>query len=176
MPEFRQNWLTNMVSPQIQLAQTKVRRYCEELFPGALQIERDQIRIAYESTLVTVEVRPVNLDAKVGTLKQQHLLPETYVSISAVLVANTPQTPALYQWIATKGQELDFGHTQMRIQSDGAASLTYTYALSADTLDPGELKWAVLAVAIAADKLDDDLKARFGGLRHIDQPTGASGL
>jgi hypothetical protein len=40
--------------------------------------------------------------------------------------------------------------------------------IAGDTVDPGELKQALLAVATTTDDLDDVLKGKFGGKRYED--------
>jgi len=44
----------------------------------------------------------------------------------------------------------------------------FEVSLPGDTIDPGELKQGLIAVASAADDLDDELKAKFGGKRIED--------
>lgn len=156
------------MSDSFEIAYNKVSRYSREVFPSVSENEEKQLFINYESTVVMIEVLPIHYNEKLSRYKQKHDLPEYYVRIMAVLLMKAPQNPAIYQWIATRGQEEPFGNAELYPQRDGTAAIVYTYSLSADTLDPAELKWAVLTVALTADTLDDELKTRFGGLRHVD--------
>ena len=46
--------------------------------------------------------------------------------------------------------------------------MLYEITLAGDTIDPGELKQGLLAVATTSDDLDDELKGKFGGKRYED--------
>lgn len=156
------------MSEGIEIVKQKVKRYCAELFPQATENEDGQIWIQYESTVVMVEVAPVEYTPRASGYRGPHQLPACVVKIMAVLLMKAPQNPALHQWIATSAHKFPLGATQLYPQSDGSGVVVYNYALAGDTLDPQELKFAVLTVALAADELDDELKTRFGGIRHAD--------
>jgi len=44
----------------------------------------------------------------------------------------------------------------------------FEITIPGDSIDPGELKQALLSVATTADDLDDELKVKFGGKRVED--------
>jgi hypothetical protein len=44
----------------------------------------------------------------------------------------------------------------------------FEVCIPGDTIDPGELKQALISIATVADDLDDELKAKFGGKRYED--------
>jgi hypothetical protein len=53
-------------------------------------------------------------------------------------------------------------------EDKGKVQIIFEVTIPGDNLDPGELKQALVAVAITADVLDDELKAKFGGMRVED--------
>jgi hypothetical protein len=50
----------------------------------------------------------------------------------------------------------------------GNIQVLFEVCLPGDTIDPGEFKQALIAVATTADDLDDELKTKFGGKRYED--------
>ena len=53
-------------------------------------------------------------------------------------------------------------------EKEGKFTLWLTHSLLGDYLDIEELKSAVATMANTADRLDDELKAKFGGERYDD--------
>ena len=75
----------------------------------------------------------------------------------------------LYKWVATEGADFFYGHCKvLNYGDDGQVQVIFEITIAGDTIDPGELKQALLAVATTADDLDDELKAKFGGKRVED--------
>jgi hypothetical protein len=56
----------------------------------------------------------------------------------------------------------------MNFEDKGKVQVLFEITIPGDTLDPGELKQALIAVAFTADNLDYELKAKFGGMRIED--------
>jgi len=88
--------------------------------------------------------------------------------IFSQFLRDVPLTPELYRWVATDGQDFLFGNTALVEFENGIGRLDFGTYLLADYLDTEELRTAVSAVAVTADRLDDELMARFGGRRFLD--------
>jgi hypothetical protein len=92
----------------------------------------------------------------------------TIVSIVCPILFGCPASPELYEHVAVHADDYLFGHLSAQRADDGTISISLTHSLLGDFLDPEELKTAVGAAVTTADRLDDELKARFGGKRFHD--------
>lgn len=72
-------------------------------------------------------------------------------------------SPELFEWVALNGGGYHFGFITAIKVDDGSITLSFEYSLLGDYLDEGELVNALLAVLSSANKIDDELKAKFGG-------------
>jgi hypothetical protein len=86
------------------------------------------------------------------------------VRIAARAVTGATRSPELYRWVATT--RADIGHFSVVDEDDGSATVEFARTLVAEFLNPAELRLTVVAVALAADRFDDELAARFGGRVH----------
>ena len=153
-----------------EIVHAKVLRYVHEIFPSALIDDDQDITFLHDSVKVWISV----IDLKYGNQEEfkefaaKHEFPKFGIFVSGTLLSNVPRSPGLYHWVATQPFT---SITSVRLfnHDDGNCSLYVVYSIPADTLDPGELKGAILAVAFNANKLDDELKAKFGGQRFIDK-------
>jgi hypothetical protein len=93
---------------------------------------------------------------------------KTVASIMAPILLGVPATPELFEYIATNASRYLFGHLSALRDDDGTIGVLLTHELLGDFLDPDELKIAVGSVALTANDLDDEMKARFGGKRFHD--------
>ena len=114
------------------------------------------------STRATVSVQDWGVD-KNGD-------PQTLVQISSPVLWEVEPTPTLYEWIAKEGGRYFFGHISAHDDTDapGKLFLLMSHTLLGDYLDEEELSSAMYGVLGTADKLDDELKQRFGGKRLAD--------
>ena len=121
---------------------------------GSVRVAADnQIKITYESTLVTVAVEDYGNN-------------ETIVVLTAIVTSETKETPALYKYLNDTNAGLRFGSLQYL---PGKTSvLILQYSILGDFLDPEELLNALRVVVLVADKLDDEIVGKFGGKRFID--------
>jgi hypothetical protein len=90
------------------------------------------------------------------------------VCLAAPVLFKVPFTEELCRWVATDGDYL-FG--RMKVHPDDSGSLctvALEHAILGDHLDAEELVWAISAVGLTADGLDDELQALFGGQRSHD--------
>jgi hypothetical protein len=116
---------------------------------GRVELEGGELSFPYETTRIYVNVRPFGEDSQV-------------VNVYAITNVDVTPTPELYQFVATNADEWVFGHLAMG-ETDGKAVLYFRETLLADHLDEAELHTAVAAVAVTADKIDEEMKAKFGG-------------
>jgi hypothetical protein len=124
---------------------------------GTVQIDRDgDFTFEYESTRVFVGVHP---------WEGQDL---TIVRVSSIPVWEMKGSPELFERVATEAGKLRFGALSLFKRDDGLYNLNLAHNLIGDTLDPDELKTAVLAVTFTSDDLDDEYSASFGGKRWAD--------
>jgi hypothetical protein len=89
------------------------------------------------------------------------------VFISVPVLYDLQPSGELYEYVALHADDWHFGHLSLtRNKGDDRVKLWMTHSLLGDYLDVEELKAAVAGIGKAADGLDDELKARFGGDRH----------
>ena len=72
-------------------------------------------------------------------------------------------SPELFEWVALNGGGYHFGYITAVEIDDGSITLAFKYSLLGNYLDEAELVNAILAVMTSANKIDDELKAKFGG-------------
>ena len=147
----------------------KAMRYCKELFPDARYDKDGDIEFEYGSTKAWIDIIPTSKhegkNAEEFVLK--HDLPKYLVRVRALMLAGVPRSPVLFQWVATESPN-NLGGIRVRLDDNGTCDLYYHYVLVGDTLDPGELKNAIVVVAAIAAKLDDEAQKKFGGKRWAD--------
>ena len=96
--------------------------------------------------------------------------PSTLIGVSAPLLWEVEPTPALFEWVAREGGKFFFGHVTAYddTSAPGKVFLLMSHTLLGDYLDEEELHWALYTLLQTADKLDDELKEKFGGKRLAD--------
>jgi len=142
----------------------KVQRFAKQLFNVVELNDDGSLSIPHESTHVFIEVHDTtSTDPDFAAFKKENDLSNTIVSVWAMVTMEVKPTNELYKWIATEGQEFDFGSFKVVPCDDGSANVVYRCTLGGDNLDAGELKQALLAVASTADNNDESLKSLFGG-------------
>jgi hypothetical protein len=145
---------------------TKVLGYTKEIFSWAELDPDGDISFEFQSTKVWIDVvkmsRPEGL--KVKEFVTEHQLPSTLVRIRAVLVADVPRSPALFQYVATDARR-NLGSINVVLDDEGTCDLFFMYTLAGDDITSGELKHAVFIVATVANQLDDEVQQKFGGKR-----------
>jgi len=96
--------------------------------------------------------------------------PQSLVRISCPVLWEVDPSPALYEWVAKEGSKFLFGHISVYddTSAPGKQFLMMSHTLLGDYLDEEELSSAMYAVVGTADKLDDELKQKFGGKRLAD--------
>jgi hypothetical protein len=160
-----------MPSTQLLVVKDKVQRYAKQFF-NVINIDDDgDLRIFYESTHVVLQV--LELDSSnpdIVEFRKDNDISVTVVNIFALVLFEADVSSELFKWIATEGQDYDFGAFRVFIDSENPkkCNVQYQYRLAGDNLDPGELKGALAAVAFTADNEDDELQKKFGGKKFSD--------
>lgn len=86
------------------------------------------------------------------------------IHVFALMVMGVPESPALFEHIALHADDYVFGH-MAAARTEKGITVKFTHTLLGDYLDEQELVQTVVAVASVANRLDDELKAAFGGER-----------
>lgn len=160
-----------MPSTQLLVVKDKVQRYAKQFF-NVINIDDDgDLRIFYESTHVVLQV--LELDSSnpdIVEFRKDNDISVTVVNIFALVLFEADVSSELFKWIATEGQDYDFGAFRVFIDSENPkkCNVQYQYRIAGDNLDPGELKGALAAVAFTADNEDDELQKKFGGKKFSD--------
>ena len=147
----------------------KVSRYAREVF-NVVQLDDDgDLVIPFESTKVWVQFIEREVDPEREDFWNENQLSRTVVRIWAPTIIDAKPSNELYKWVATEGADWYYGHCKvLNFGDSGNIQVLFEVCLPGDTIDPGEFKQALIAVATTADDLDDELKAKFGGKRYED--------
>jgi hypothetical protein len=133
----------------------KVQRILAEDL-GSVKVDKDgDFVVVHESAVTFVQVYSRNESD-----------PEADIVINAFcpLIIDVPLTSALYEWVATEGQEFYFGSCRVVKDDNGKTGrVLYKYSIVGNDLDPNELFTLVYTVAMTANQLDNDLQKQFGG-------------
>lgn len=122
---------------------------------GSVNVSSDgSIRIAHESTMVTVDI-------------EEWINGQTVVEIAGVIARDSKSNSAVYEWVNERNITLKFGSI-VHIPAETKNITVLKHSLLGDFLDPAELTNALLAVVFVADELDDQFISKFGGERFID--------
>jgi hypothetical protein len=160
-----------MPSTQFLVVKDKVQRYAQQFF-NVIRFDNDgDLRIDYESTHIIIQVvEKSSDDAEIVEFRKENDISSTLINLYALVLFDADVSNDLYKWIATEGQEYDFGsfRVQLNPENPKKCNIQYVYRIEGDTLDPGELKSALAAVAFTSDNEDDNLRKMFGGKRWSD--------
>lgn len=120
-------------------------------FDDVDQDENGNASLQYGSARVVITVETFDEDQAV-------------VKVCATVVRGAKPTAELFHHLATNQSEV--GHLSAVEEPDGTATINFSHSLLGEFLNPAELRMTVIAVAFAADQLDDALAAQFGGTVH----------
>jgi hypothetical protein len=129
------------------------------------------LRIQLAGNSISVSFTDVSTRVNVGVTEwgtNKDGDPASLVQISSPILWEVEPTPALFEWIAK--QSYYFGHITAHddTSAPGKLFLLMSHTLLGDYLDEEELSSALYAILGTADKLDDELKGKFGGKRLAD--------
>ena len=147
----------------------KVTRFAKEVFNVVMIDDDGDLVIPYESTKIFIRTFEREVAAENEEFWNENQLSRTAVYVWAPTIFDVKPSNELYKWVATEGADFFYGHCKVSpFGENGNVQVIFEITLAGDTIDPGELKQALLAVAMTADDLDDQLKAKFGGKRVED--------
>jgi hypothetical protein len=129
----------------------KVQRMLTNRF-GSIKIDKDgDFVINYESSVTYISTYQWNDE-------------QTIVKLRCPMLVDAPITPELTRWIAVEGQRFLFGTAYLNPNDDEKSGWVYfQHNLLGDDLDEPELMDALDAIVLTSNKLDNELKAKFGG-------------
>jgi len=87
---------------------------------------------------------------------------QAVVKVRAKCVTGATLSPELYRHVATFSAEL--GHVRVVEDDDGTATILFSHSLLGEFLNPAELRMTVVALALLADTMDDELATTYGGI------------
>jgi hypothetical protein len=147
----------------------KVTRFAKEVFNVVMIDDDGDLVIPYESTKIFIRVFEREVASENEAFWNENQLSRTAVYVWAPTIFDVKPSNELYKWVATEGADFFYGHCKVTSFGDkGNVQVIFEITIPGDTIDPGELKQALLSVATTADDLDDELKAKFGGKRIED--------
>lgn len=119
---------------------------------GSVRIHRDgDYIVRNESAVVFIRAQEWGKDS-------------LYVGVRSPLIVDVPISNELCRWVAIEGQQFMIGGCYLHAVDGGSTgSVWLQYGIIADDLDESELMNAVHMVAITGNKLDNELRDRFGG-------------
>ena len=145
-------------------AQAKVLKMLTEGVGVQVTVKKEgllQVGFADTSTAVFFEFSEQEFDGKAPT--------QAFVHITSPILREVPESDELYKWVAIIGTGYRIGCVEAFPEENQTVFLRYKYVLLADFLDEDELSTAMWCVLHTANRLDDELKEKFGGKRWIDK-------
>lgn len=132
-----------------------------------------QVRRFLEASFADIETEPDGTwtfpqGSTRVSVKVDHGDGHSVVSVWAYTNYRVPNSPELFQYIATHADTFRFGHLGAHENGDGTVDVVFSCRILGDSLDEDELEAAVQSVATTADDLDDTIRDDFGGRRHAD--------
>lgn len=148
----------------VDVTMMKVQRLLTGPMGLRVTLQGDRISISFTDSSTRVDVSVYDWG------KDKDGDPSSVVQLSCPILWEVDPTPALYEWIARQGGAFYFGHLVAYDDSSAAGKLflAMTHTLLGDYLDEAELSAALFAMLGTADRLDDELKEKFGGKRLAD--------
>ena len=150
----------------------KVTRFAKEAFNVVMIDDDGDLKIPYNSTVVYISVEELDrseFSEESKKFYEDNQISTTYVEVWAPVIVDVKPSDVLFKWVATEGQKYKFGGFKVSpIKNTDEVQLIFSHSLAGDTLDPGELKNALIAVSGTADHQDENLQKLFGGKRIED--------
>jgi len=104
--------------------------------------------IPYESTKVFIRTIEREVAPENEAFWDENQISRTAVCVWAPTIFDVKPSNELYKWVATEGADFFYGHCKvLNYGDDGQVQVIFEITIAGDTIDPGELKQALLAVA-----------------------------
>jgi hypothetical protein len=135
----------------------RVARYMSDLAPDGFDVlPNGKFNVRHGSTSIIVGVAPLGAGL-------------TAVDVGALILRRVRPTAALFEYMVVNGERYPLGRMVIdRHEADGLIDIYYHQTMLGDYLDQVEFDLAFSIVAQAANRLDDEMQARFGGQRYAD--------
>lgn len=151
---------------ELLVVKDRVQRALTSVF-NIVNVAENGFTVPYESTMCWVEFFEVT-DPESRTFRQEMDLPTIGVLFWAVIAVELQPSDAMFRWIAVDGQTYDYGAVKAVFRDDGLCNVVFEYSLAGESVDPMEIKNALLTVCTTANNLDEEFVAKFGGKRYMD--------
>ncbi len=140
------------IEKKLEITKKKVEKYLTELYEN-LERAENFYRIRYGSTAIIVSI--FNWQEKL-----------IFVRIQALVLKELVENFEIYTYIANINRSCFYGKLNYFPKEK---ALIFEHFLLGEYLERDELDSVVLSLAIVADKIDDELKSKFGGKRFVDK-------
>ena len=133
----------------ILVVKDKVQRFTREIFNDVRIDDDGDLLIPIENTAIFVRVWERDFEStEQEKFFDENQLSKVMVNIWAYVLVELQGSPELFKWVAVDGQDCIVGHFLLVPTDDQESSFRLIFAdqIPGDTLDPGELKEALLAV------------------------------
>jgi len=141
-------------TPAQQACYEKVAPWMKELFGEFAHFRKDvpAIGVFIGSAFAQVVVFPWGED-------------DATITTRAYVVTGAELTPDLLHYLLRENADMRFG--AFGVDDDG--DIFFEHTIVGSTCDKEELKASVMGVVMTADRYDDEIVARWGGQRALDQ-------
>src|SRR5918911_4574090 len=143
-------------------AHDKARDYLHELF-GEVNVTQSDDTFALQEGSTFVYVRAFPIGEK-----------QAGVEVFSYVVIDVEVTEALMRHLLTYNLRLIFGSFGLSVDEGGKGAVVLSHTILGDGMERAQLYASVAAIARAADDLDDQLIAVFGGKTAFDTVTSIS--
>lgn len=151
---------------ELLLVKDKVQRALSQVF-NIVNVADNGYTVPYESTMCWVEFYETT-DPEARAFRLEYDLPTILIHFWALVATDVRASDPMFKWIATEGQMRDYGGTKAVLREDGLYNIVFEYSIAGESVDPMEIKNAVMVVSTTADDLDDEFVTKFGGKRFSD--------
>ena len=143
-------------------AHERARDYLHALF-GEVNVTQvgDTLALPEGSTFVYVRAFPIG-DKQAG------------VEVFSYVVIDVEVTEALMRHLLTYNLRLIFGSFGLSVDEGGKGAVILSHTILGDGMERAQLYASVAAIARAADDLDDQLIATFGGKTAVEKVTSVT--
>jgi hypothetical protein len=148
------------MSPNLTKLKEKTERYLKDVV-DRFEVVRDSYRVSYGSTVVSIEPELWNEEADTTILR-----------LIAVVLAGVRKTnnQPMFEDLSRLNDTYRFGKFYWTAtEADEDEGIIFIeHQMLGEFMDFEEFKQVLISLAYAADEVDDELQARYGGDRWID--------
>lgn len=143
----------HFITPCQEQVYQRVRPWIEELFGESATADEQEprFRVRLGSSVTEVQVLPWKGE-------------QTIVMARALVVREVGFDPTLLQYLLRQNAVIRFGG--FFIESDN--EVYFGHSIVGSTCDKPELEATIRSVSMTADRYDDEIRERWGGLRALD--------